>query len=95
MRHYKLIKPWRYLGGSSAEIFGRGSIIQATFRKNLPDFIHFTGRRAQLLGCCIYDFAIDMEFEPAKRKGKRWVKCQGPNLLKRHENKKLRDKSSI
>jgi len=89
MRHYKLIKPWRYLRGMPAENFGRGSIVQASFREDLPDFIHFTGRRAKLLGCCIYNFAVDMEFEPAKRKGKKWVTCKGPDLLKRHENKKL------
>jgi len=99
MRHYKLKRSWDFGGGSGdgfpGEKFGRGSIAQALFRKELPDVIHFTGRRAQQLGCAIYDFVVAMEFEPAKRKGKVWVSCKGANLLKRHENKKLGDKSSV
>lgn len=94
MRHYKLKEPWDFGNDPDKvydlqETFGRGSIAQVFFRKELPDVIHFTGRRARMLGCCIYDFRPDMVFEPAKRKGKRWVGCKGPGLLKRHENKKM------
>lgn len=87
MKYYKLKKPWDFGVGFPGEVFGRGSIVQVLFRKKLPDVIHFTGRRARKLGCCIYDFRSDMILEPARRKGRKWVEYKGPDLKKRNEKK--------
>lgn len=96
-QYYKLKEPWDFGKGTGdglpGEIFGRGSIAEVLFREDLPDIVHFTGRRARRLGCCIYDFRSDMILESSIRKGRKWVKCKGPNLKKRNE--KFQFKTSL
>lgn len=95
MSYYKLKKPWIFDGHvltGKDERFGRGSIVKVLFRKDLPDIICFTGRRAKRLGCAIYDFRPEMVFEPVKKQGSRWVKSKGCDLLKRNSSKDIKFK---